>query len=318
MTALAPITLFIYNRPWHTRKCLESLVANPEAKDSVLYIFADGPKSGASAETLESIAAARAVAKEKQWCGEVIVIEREQNFGLAKSIMAGVAEVLDKHGKIIVLEDDLLLAPGFLEFMNGGLNLYENEEKVFHVSGFIYPVKKEEFPADTFFLYNASCLGWGTWSRAWKYFNPNAAELLTKIPKEEYKDFNFGMGLSFTKMLREAAEGKISSWAVRWYASIYINRGLSLHPNQSFVNNTGFDGSGVNSGIFDYQWNKNLAKKVKLEKIPLEISHQARMAVKRFYYKMKFYWKLEGLIKKLGLHSIMSKLFAPNKAHQTV
>ncbi len=305
---LAPIALFIYNRPDHTRLCLQSLMNNPHAKNSKLYVFADGPKPGSDYKTLESIKEARQVIMEKNWCGEIKLIERDENLGLAKSIITGVNEILSNHDRIIVLEDDLILSTGFLEYMNAALQFYESEPKVFHISGFIYPIPKSKLPDQTFFLHNASCLGWGTWKRAWSNFNPDASDLLSKIPKSAYKDFNFGFGLSYIQMLKNAAAGKISSWAVRWYASIFINNGLSLHPNQSLVNNSGFDGSGVHSGIFDYQWNDNLAEHIKVTTIPLEISYNARKAIKKFYLTMKFYWKLEGLILRLGLYKYLKTI----------
>jgi GT2 family glycosyltransferase len=140
---LAPIALFTYNRPAHTRRTLETLAANPLARDSQLVAFSDGPRTGDEGKVAE----VRAVLRERAWCGEVRIAESPVNRGLAASIISGVTELLREHDRLIVLEDDLALSPGFLAYMNAGLERYAGDERVMSVAGYLPPLKGELPPA---------------------------------------------------------------------------------------------------------------------------------------------------------------------------
>src|SRR5476651_318519 len=133
---LAPIVLFVYNRPHHTEQALNALKLNGLASESTLYIFADGPKKGAPAETLADIKKTREVIRGKKWCKDVFIIEAEANKGLAASIINGVTDVVNKHEKVIVLEDDIITSKYFLQYMNDALSVYEDEQKVISVGAF--------------------------------------------------------------------------------------------------------------------------------------------------------------------------------------
>jgi len=244
MNDLAPIVLFAYNRPVHIQKTLDALAANPLASESELIIFSDSPKNQ---QALEGVQAVRALIKKTQGFKSVNIIERDKNFGLANSIIDGVTSIVDQYGKLIVLEDDLVTSPFFLTYMNDGLKLYGNDDRVASIHSYIYPVKKE-LP-DYFFLRGADCLGWATWKRAWDIFNPDAQFLLNEIKKKNLdKLFNFNNSYDYTGMLKAQLEGKVSSWAVRWYASAFLADKYTLYPGTSFVNHIGFDGSGTNCG----------------------------------------------------------------------
>lgn len=240
----SPIILFIYNRPDHTLHALEALSANTLAQESDLFIFADGPKENATPEQLEKIRQTREVSRSKKWCKTVTVIESEKNKGLAASIISGVTEIVNKYGKVIVLEDDLVTSPYFLQYMNDALIVYENEPKVACVHGYVEPHKKQ-LP-ETFFIKGADCWGWATWKRAWNFFNPNGQELLDEIHKRHCeKHFNFDNSYNYTGMLEAQIAGRNNSWAIRWLASAYLNDMYCLYPGESLVKNTGFDGSGT-------------------------------------------------------------------------
>ena len=139
----APIVLFVYNRPEHTRQTLEALAANTLAQESDLFIYADGPKEDATEEQLERIRKVRAIVRSQQGCKSVTVIESDTNKGLAASIILGVTETVNKYGRIIVLEDDIVTGKYFLEYMNTALKKYENEKQVWEITGFRSPVQGE-------------------------------------------------------------------------------------------------------------------------------------------------------------------------------
>lgn len=267
---LAPIALFVYNRPQHAQQTLEALAANLEAQDSVLYIFADGAKANASTETLQGIKETRELIKSKKWCKEVYITERNENFGLAKSIIEGVTSVISKHGKIIVLEDDIVCSPYFLKYMNTALDKFENENKVNSISAYSYPVAN--LP-DLFFIEGADCWGWATWKRAWSEFETDGKLLLNdlKTKKLSHK-FDFNSTYPYTKMLSDQIEGKNNSWAIRWHASCFLKGKLCLYPGKSLVHNIGTEGSGTHSGSSNLFDTIIYNKEVPITAIPVQAS----------------------------------------------
>ncbi|KIF66084.1 hypothetical protein HY68_37795 [Streptomyces sp. AcH 505] len=242
MQDLAPIVLFVYNRPDHTRRTLAGLAANPLASESDLIIYADGPKKPEHADAIEQ---ARAVARAASGFRSVTMIERDRNLGLANSIISGVSEVCSERGRVIVVEDDLLVAPQFLTFLNRGLERYENEAAVFQVSGYMFPVEAEG-SSDGLFLPLISCWGWATWQRAWTQFDTSVAgyDRLKRDPQLRAR-FNLDNCYDYFGMLRDQIEGRIDSWGIRWLLSVFLKGGLILYPQHSLVQNVGIDGSGT-------------------------------------------------------------------------
>lgn len=251
---LAPITLFVYNRPWHTQKVLDALAENEEAKDSILYIFCDGAKDDASAEVLKNIDEVADVVENENRFKRTIVKNGKSNKGLANSIIDGVSEIVNRYDKVIVLEDDIVVSKQFLSYMNWALNTYSDDESVANISGFTFNLKidRKLVKHDSFFLCAAECWGWATWKRAWKYFEPNGQILLDAINKKKLLDeFDCNGNWNNSKMLLEQMNGKNNSWWIRWYASCLCNQLLTLYPIKSFTQNIGLDGSGTHCGIAD-------------------------------------------------------------------
>jgi hypothetical protein len=278
---LAPIVLFVYNRPWHTQQTLEALAKNDLADQSKLYIYADGAKADATEDDLKKISEVEELIHSRKWCGDLEFIKRDHNYGLADNIVDGVTTIVNKYGKIIVLEDDIVTSPGFLKYMNDALDLYENEDKVMHISGYMFPVKKK-LPS-TFFYQPTTCWGWGTWSRSWSLANFDSQYLLEKfIDAQQIQDFNINNTYPFFTHLRENALGTMKTWAVRWYANVFINNGFSLHPFPSLVNNIGNDGLGENCGTSNkYDWN-NLAEKNDVGKVKIKQNRKALYSMQHF------------------------------------
>jgi hypothetical protein len=244
---LSPIVLFVYNRPDHTRKTIDALAVNSLASESELFIYSDTPKDQ---EALEGVQAVRSHIKNVQGFKSVTIIERDKNWGLANSIIDGVTGIVNEYGKVIVLEDDMVTSPYFLTYMNDALNLYENNDRVASIHGYIYPVRKK-LP-DYYFLRGADCWGWAAWKRSWDIFNPDAQFLLDEIKRLKLdKLFNFDNSHDYTGMLNAQIEGKVSSWAIRWYASAFLAGKYTLYPGISFIKNIGIDGSGTHCGDND-------------------------------------------------------------------
>lgn len=238
----APIAFFTYNRPEHTHNSLMSLAENPEAKESELFVFCDAPKEKEHEKGVEEV---RQIVRSRQWCGSVHVVERMENLGCAKSIIDGVTRICETFGKIIVIEDDLVLSPHFLGYMNKALDLYEQDQRVVQISGHMFPIRFDN-DTDAIFLPFISSWGWATWQRAWKLFDPDMSgyEKIKKNNKLRHK-FDINGSYNYSDMMEAQKDGKIDSWAIRWYMSTFLNDGLTLYPVKTLVENKGFDGSGV-------------------------------------------------------------------------
>jgi hypothetical protein len=277
----APVALFVYNRPDHTRQTLEALARNRGADSTTLYVFSDGPKHNATPAERERIIAVRQLVCSRPWLRNVVLVEADVNRGLADSIVAGVSRVVEQHGRVIVLEDDIVTSPGFLEFMNAGLELYADEEKVMHISGYMYPL---DLPArGTAFLRVLSCWGWATWARAWKHYDPDIERHLSRLNSPELvRKFNVEGHADFHRQLLDNQSGKIRSWAVKWYASWLAQDGLSLFPTQSLVRNIGHDGSGIHCGPDD-RFDTKFADSIPVHRIALRENISLRWRVNEFY-----------------------------------
>jgi hypothetical protein len=281
----APIALFVYRRPRHTRLALESLVGNALAAQSELFIYSDGAKSGDERERRE-VDEVRRLIRERAWCGKVTIIEAPANRGLAASITGGVTEIVQRHGRAIVLEDDLVLSAGFLAYMNRALEVYENEPGVMHIAGYsppLSPLLSARLPP-TYLYRNTTCWGWGTWARAWKHFNPDAAQLLAELGRRHFTyRFNLDGSYPSTDQLVFNIDGLRDTWAIKWYASVMLAGGLCLHPHPSLVQNIGTDDSGTHTGATEQYRISRLAEQVDVEPIrPIEDNRAAAAAIRAF------------------------------------
>ena len=251
---LAPIVLFVYNRPWHTKQTVEALQKNELAKESELFIYCDEAKNEDAGKSVDEV---REYIDKVDGFKKVTIIKREKNWGLADSIIDGVTKIVNEYGKIIVLEDDLVTSPYFLKFMNEALEFYKDEEKVWHISGWNYPIDTNGLD-DVFLWRLMNCWGWATWADRWRYYEKNIDKTMKEFSKEDIYKFNLdGVG-GFWGQVVANKENKINTWAIFWYATIFKRDGLCLNPSQTFVDNIGHDGSGINCGnVKHYKDNLN-------------------------------------------------------------
>ena len=283
----APILLFVYNRPEHTRRCIESLLKNSLASESNLFIYADGAKDSTQQEAVNEV---RNYIRSIQGFKQITLMERSENWGLARNIINGVTTQVNRYGKVIVLEDDLVVAPYFLQFMNDALEVYKNEPRVGHIQACDF-TQDASLPA-TFLIKWTGSWGWATWDRAWKHFNPNGNELLQELEERKLTHvFDFNGKYGFTRMLRRQIEGKNNSWAIRWNASLFLKDILSLNVGRSLVQNEGFDGSGTNCGGGGLYASHLYLQPLLITPIsPIEENKEARQALIRYYARTNSFW----------------------------
>lgn len=281
--SFAPVILFTYCRPIHTRQTVESLLANIESFDTDLIIYSDAPKNELA---IAGVQKTREYLRTISGFRTIQIIERSRNWGLANSIIDGVTSVINKYGRCIVVEDDLIASPYFLKYMNDALNLYESEERVISIHGYTYPVK-EKLP-ETFFVKNADCWGWATWKRGWDLFNKNAIELLSTIETMKLcREFDFDSTYPYTDMLKAQIAGNVDSWAIRWYASAFVNNKLTLYPGRSLIFQNGMDGLGGTHCGKDKRYDVELSTTpILLDKIPVAEVPEIRKSLEDYFLSL--------------------------------
>ncbi|MGL4851361.1 MAG: glycosyltransferase [Phocaeicola sp.] len=284
---IAPILLFVYNRPQHLAQALKSLQLNSLASQSDLYIYSDAAKG---ADDVEWVAAVRKQIHSLTGFKSVTVVERQENWGLARNVIDGVTTLVNQYGRVIVLEDDLVVAPYFLSFMNEALELYKDEERVGHIQACDY-INDPSLP-DSFFIRWTGSWGWATWANAWKLFNPNGAELLEALEERKLtRTFDFEGTYPYARMLRRQVMGQNNSWAIRWNASLFLAGVLSLNVGRSLVKNLGFDGTGTHcggGGLYDSSLTLSALPVVAIT--PVEENKRARKAYTAYYRRTNSFW----------------------------
>ncbi len=275
---LAPIALFVYRRLGHAQRTLAALANNDGALDSDLMVFADGPRGEAE---LGDVTTVRRYLRTVVGFRSVTVVERDQNLGLANSIIEGVTQVLRQRDRVIVMEDDLVTSRFFLRFMNEALDYYEDDERVASIHGYVYPV--EQPLPETFFLRGADCWGWACWRRSWRLFNPDGHHLISELRRRALtREFDLDGSYKYTRMLEDQIAGANDSWAIRWHASAFLQDKLTLYPGRSLVHNVGNDLSGRH-GIDTRIYDVDLAPtSIHVGGVPVEESRAGRAAFIQF------------------------------------
>ena len=300
-TLFNPVTLFAFKRPFHTFKTLESLTNNPEAINTKIYVFVDGPKIYSDKKLIDSTI--KVIDKFSGKFRELNLNISPINKGLASSIYSGINKVFEKEDATIILEDDIVTSKNFLDFMNKSLDIYRTEKKIWHISGFNYPIKSHTFNEDAYLWRLMNCWGWATWKDRWESFinKPLSIDpfyLKNVFDKKMINEFNVSlMGENWWSQINANAEGKLNTWAIFWYAHIFLNKGLCLNPINSQIINIGFDGSGQNCGN-SFNLNVDLSKSKRIINFPKDIEENEKVvkAIKRYMLKRKLSRALKKLI----------------------
>lgn len=296
----APVILFTYNRPDHTKQVLDALAKNKLAIESDLYIFVDGPKGGIANKNNELTKEVVLGEQGKGRFKSVNVTVSPVNKGLAKSIISGVTEVIEKYGRCIVLEDDHITSVDFLRYMNDCLKFYEHDEKIWSISGFTYSLRSlEKYDKQVYLSYRACSHGWATWIDRWQSVDWQVSDFANlKKSLSARRKFNRG-GNDLYRMLNHQMNGERDSWAIRFCYSQSKQDKLTVYPRVSLIKNIGFDGSGTHCGVatdtkaIQFAENSDIYPEevVINKKITRDFKNQYRVTIKE-----AFHW----LLRKLG------------------
>jgi hypothetical protein len=306
---LAPIILFVYNRPQETLRTLTLLSKNQLAKQSRLYIFSDGPRDE---EQISKVNYVRKIISNLEGFKEVTIIKSEVNKGLGKSIIDGVSSIIQEHGKVIVLEDDLETSEHFLTFMNDALNFYEANNSIWSISGYTPEMKfPENYDKEVYGVMRACSWGWATWHDRWEQNNWELDDKIydlinNKVAKKDFEK----PGNDMTYMLLDQKKGAIDSWAIRWCYNQYLNNSITIYPKKSYVNNIGFSGESTHGSI-SKKYNTQVSK---VYNTKFSNVKQENLIVNEYakFYNMTTINYLGRLLKYLGIYKkiklIMKKL----------
>ena len=275
---LAPVVLFTFKRPAHTRRMLESLAQNAEFLESPLFIYCDGARHEGEVAQVEET---RKMVRDWPHPNKT-VIERDRNWGLANSVIEGVTQLCERFGWVIVVEDDLVVSPVFLNYLNAALVRYADEEKVMQVSAHMFPVKIQA-ETDAVMLPFTTSWGWATWDRAWKHFDPSMAgyEKL-KADRALRRKFNLDGSYPYFRMLKRQAKGQVDSWAIRWYSSVFFMGGLTLYPTHSLVRNEGYGVGATHTSVENRREVAEVWRAQVLRFPPFCIENDTRIRVYKF------------------------------------
>lgn len=292
----APIVLFVYNRPTHTQKVIEALQKNDLAEQSTLYVFADGPKGDATPEQRTQIEEVRHIASAIDGFEEVHLMFSEKNKGCAKSIIDGVTYVVKKHGQVIVVEDDIIAIPQFLQYMNDALDFYANDHRIWSVGGMNIDIElpdKYTQNHDLYLVHRGCSWGWGTWNDRWQDIDWEVRDAeLFFASKRKMRRFDRG-GEGMTQMLRDQLDGKIDAWDIVWDYHVFKHNGYGLRPVKSFTSNIGMDGSGTHYNNDNPSDPQAPLFDPKHDTIRLEKGLKPSREVQRLFYN---YWSSEEML----------------------
>lgn len=239
---IVPIALFAYARPAHLRQTLDGLRAN---KVPLLYVFCDGARTPDAVTRVKEV---RDLVRSVDWC-EPVVVERETNLGLGVSLRSGVTEVLERHDRVLVFEDDIVPVPGAYAYLCAALDAYADDPRVMSIAAWTHPRIRPPVPADQpFFDGRFACWGWGTWRRAWEGMDVEARVLLKQCRQRWRNPARYGVDLVYMA----ENEQKLDIWAARFAMLHLVRGGLCFHPPHTLITNTGFDNQATNTILPDF------------------------------------------------------------------
>lgn len=301
---LAPIVLFTFNRLNHTQKTVEALKQNILAEKSELFIFSDASRNSEEKIKVDLL---REYLKTIDGFKKVTIIEAEKNMGLAKAVISGVTDIIEKYDKVIVLEDDLVTSKYFLKYMNEALDIFEKRNDIWSISGYSPNIViPNEYNDDIYIVKRASSWGWATWKNRWVLNEWDISDYETfKKDKIKRRSFN-ETGSDMSPMLDDQMEGRINSWAIRWAYNQFIRNKCTVYPVKSLVKNIGNDLSGTHTSItnkYDVILSDNIVKLNLSIKINDEICSNFRK-----FYNLTIWGYVAIIIKKIGLYKQVRKI----------
>lgn len=306
MEKLAPLVVFVYNRPEHTKKMLDSLNLQPEASRTDLYIFSDQAKNEKTINEVELVrSTVDEFSRNQSVFKNVKIIYAEKNQGLAKSIISGVTEIINNYGNVIVVEDDLIVAHDFLAYMNAALTFYRSNKNIWSISGYTFEMDAlKDYKYDVYISGRGCSWGWATWKERWNTVDWDVSDY-NSIKFNLKKRAEFAKwGRDLPTLLDACVYGRIQSWAIRWCYAAFSQKKYTIYPTESRVLNIGADGSGTNFKSENDNYKTHLHEgndrcifENVMEDKRIQKEFKKRYMTNRQWFNSSVFW----LIKKVGL-----------------
>ena len=248
LNEMAPVVVFAYNRADKIKSCVDALLMCDGHEEAEVYIYSDGGKGESDKEAVGQVRKCLDSYERGHGFKSLSIIKRKENLGLAGNVISGVSEIIERYGRVIVLEDDLIVTADFLDFMNEALDFYEGDEDIWSVTGFSEPIGDfTGYGHDVYYSYRGSSYGWGTWSDRWESVDWDIKGY-DKVMSDKILRKNFERGgRDLTRILKDQRMGLVDSWAIRWCLSQSLQNKYTVYPVRSFIFNSGYDGSGTNA-----------------------------------------------------------------------
>lgn len=284
----APVVLFTYKRPVHTKMVLDALSNCDLIQETDVIIYADGMKQTATQKDKEEINQTRQILldyKENHNFKSLELHLSDENKGIAYSVKKGAVKELDKYGKIIIMEDDIVPQKGFVKYMNEALDKYENEDKVWGISAYAFPLKNEKLVQEEIFFLPVNCSwGWATWKSRWDKVDLNVTSIFERFErnKVERENYNFG-NYYYYEILEVLRDKKSDVWDALFQASMFLDNGVFLYPKRSLAKNIGFDATGTHCNEEDAFFNTTQTDYVNLNTIPVTADNEGRRQVEKAF-----------------------------------
>jgi hypothetical protein len=232
-----PVLILAYNRPDQIRGLVDSLRVHKPKK---IMVGIDGPKDKPGDR--DAVAEVNSEIEKIDWTDDIEMLNRQSNIGIRFAVPEAVSWAINKHGQVIVLEDDIRPGPEFFDFMKYALAEFRHSETVGHISGYnLVPKKFLTKPNDRIraSIYPES-YAWATWARAWDKYDDSLEWAVSQSNSDLAKRVGSWAGSAVWSMnFKDAKSGAISTWAYRWVSSLWKNELVSLGPNRNMANYAG-------------------------------------------------------------------------------
>lgn len=247
-----PVSIFFYRRPDHLRQVMAKVRA---VRPAILFGISDGAKAD-HPEIQKGVEDSRKVFREAiDWPCRWELLERPANLGSYLSVSGGLDWVFERVGETIVLEDDTVPDPSFFRFTAELLEKYRDDPKVGAVCGNNYD-DPGDWPGNAsyrFTRYHHSW-GWGTWKRAWQYFDREEKLLaeVSRLRKENWPKLSRKEWAYWDRCFERTYAQKLDAWDYRWTLSLWRKNLVCIIPRVNLVRNIGFDAKATHTVEQDF------------------------------------------------------------------
>lgn len=285
-----PILISVYDRLEHFKSCIESLQNNAISNNTIIYIASDAAKDNHSKEKIQNV---RKYIKTISGFKEVILLDWDENKGQSRSIKDARDLIFQKYDGYIFLEDDNVVSPYFLDYMNYNLNYWKDDRRILYVCGYMYPINFTS-NYDSVFLKEYNAWGVGVWKNKFIDVHLLDSDFFMNNP-ENLKLMKMFSNTSYYILMSDLFYQKNYADGRRAFTLIYKDA-YSIFPRKSLVKNIGQDGSGLHSGTNKY------LQKVELDKSFVPLNYPQELSPEQKIQSIITKYRRYSMLKRFRIH----------------